>query len=156
VGGKSAFLLREKAAHAREVLASIGQGLREQYDPAPPFSGRLAELVGKIERSTNGSKADDASRWRVPPRREIYRTDVSHRVIRGKAMSPADYRRRAEELVGIADRVGDYRSRAALLAMAQSWQHLAAQAEKNLQTVVVYETPEPRQQPQANPQKKKD
>src|SRR5690349_18993674 len=91
-----------------------------------------------------------------PPRRESYRTDVSHRVIRGKAMSPADYRRRAEELVGIADRVGDYRSRAALLAMAQSWQHLAAQAEKNLQTVVVYETPEPRQQPQANPQKKND
>jgi len=71
-------------------------------------------------------------------------------------MSPADYRRRAEELVSIADRVGDYRSRAALLAMAQSWQHLAAQAEKNLQTVVVCETPEPRQQPQANPQKKKD
>jgi hypothetical protein len=156
MGGKSAFLLREKAAHAREVLASIGQGLREQYDPAPPFSGRLAELVGKIERSTNGRKADDASRGRLPPRRESYRTDVSHRVIRGKAMSPADYRRRAEELVGIADRVGDYRSRAALLAMAQSWQHLAAQAEKNLQTVVVYETPEPRQQPQANPQKKKD
>jgi hypothetical protein len=71
-------------------------------------------------------------------------------------MSPADYRRRAEELISIADRVGDYRGRAALLAMARSWQHLAAQAEKNLQTVVVYETPEPRQQPQANPQKKKD
>src|SRR5690349_18993673 len=61
MGGKSAFLLREKAAHAREVLASIGQGLREQYDPAPPFYGRLAE----IERSTNGRKADDASRGRL-------------------------------------------------------------------------------------------
>jgi hypothetical protein len=71
-------------------------------------------------------------------------------------MSPADYRRRAEELVSIADRVGDYRGRAALLAMAQSWQHLAAQAEKNLQIVLVYETPEPRQQPQADPQKKED
>jgi hypothetical protein len=31
---------------------SIGRGLREQYDPAQPFSERLARLVGKIERST--------------------------------------------------------------------------------------------------------
>jgi hypothetical protein len=120
------------------------QGLREQYDPLQPFSNRLAELVGKIERSTKERNAKDASRGRVLARRETYRTDVSHQVIRGKAMSPADYRRRAEELVSIADRVGDYRSRAALLAMAQSWQHLAAQAEKNLQTVLVYATPEPR------------
>jgi hypothetical protein len=156
MGGKSAFMSREKTARRREVLASIGQGLREKYATPHALSDRLAKLVGKIERSTNERKAGDASRGRVPPRREPSRTDVSHRVIRGKAMSPADYRRRAEELVSIADRVGDYRSRAALLAMAQSWQHLAAQAEKNLQTVVVCETPEPRQQPQANPQKKKD
>jgi hypothetical protein len=71
-------------------------------------------------------------------------------------MSPADYRRRAEELVSIADRVGDYRSRAALLAMAQSWQHLAAQAERNLRIVLAYETAEPRQRPQPSPQKKQD
>jgi hypothetical protein len=40
--------------------------------------------------------------------------------------------------------------------MAQSWQHLAAQAEKNLQTVLVHETPEPQQQPQGDPEKKND
>jgi len=47
-----------------------------------------------------------------------------------------------------------------MIAMAQSWQHLAAQAEKNLQTVLVYETSEPRrqvaqqqQQPKADPEK---
>jgi hypothetical protein len=143
MGGNSAFSLREKAARTREVLASIGQGLREQYDPLQPFSRRLAELVGKIEQSISERKAELAFRGRVSPRREPDWTDASHRVVRGKAMSPADYRRRAEELVSIADRVGDYRSRAALLAMAQSWQHLAAQAEKNLQIVLVYETPEP-------------
>jgi hypothetical protein len=60
-------------------------------------------------------------------------------------MSSVDYRRYAAELLAIADHVGDHQSRAALLAMAQRWQHLAAQAEKNLQTVLVYETPEPRQ-----------
>jgi hypothetical protein len=32
MGGKSAFLLREKAARTKEVLASIGRGLREQYE----------------------------------------------------------------------------------------------------------------------------
>ena len=155
MGGKSAFLLREKAAHTREVLASIGQGLRERYDPPQPFSERLAELVRKIEHSTNERRAEDTCRGHVSPRREPYRTDASHQVVRGKAMSPADYRRRAEELVSIADRVGDHKSRAALIAMAQSWQHLAAQAEKNLQTILVYETPEPQQErTQANPKKK--
>jgi hypothetical protein len=69
-------------------------------------------------------------------------------------MSPADYRSYAAKLLTIADGVNNHQSRAALLAMAQSWQHLAAQAEKNLQTVLVYETPEPQQQ--ANAEKKKD
>jgi hypothetical protein len=56
------------------------------------------------------------------------------------AMSSVDYRRYAAELLAIADHVGDHQSRAALLAMAQRWQHLAAQAEKNLQTVLVCES----------------
>jgi hypothetical protein len=76
-------------------------------------------------------------------------------------MSPADYRLYSAELLRIAERVGDHQSKAAMIAMAQSWQHLAAQAEKNLQTVLVYETSEPRrrqvaqqqQQPQADPEK---
>jgi hypothetical protein len=48
-----------------------------------------------------------------------------------------------------------------LLALAQSWQHLAAQAEKDLQTALVYETKEPHRQvaqqehqTRANPEKK--
>jgi hypothetical protein len=48
-------------------------------------------------------------------------------------MSPADYRSYAAELLRIADHIEDHQSKAALLTMAQSWQHLAAQAEKNLQ-----------------------
>ena len=134
MGGKSAFLLREKAAHIREVLASIGQGLREQYDPPQPFSERLAGLVGKIEHSTDEQRTENASSGHVCLRREPYSTDVSHRVVRGKAMLPVDYRCYAAELLRIAEHVGDQQSRAALIAMAQSWHHLAAQAEKNLQT----------------------
>jgi hypothetical protein len=58
MGGNSAFLLREKAARTKEVLTSIGRGLREQYDPAQPFSERLARLVVKIERSTREWKTE--------------------------------------------------------------------------------------------------
>ena len=46
-------MLREKAARTREVLAAIGRGLRERYDAPKPLSERLAELVRKIEQSTN-------------------------------------------------------------------------------------------------------
>jgi hypothetical protein len=53
MGGNSAFMSREKAARRKEVLASIGQGLREQYSAPQPPSERLAELVRKIEQSTN-------------------------------------------------------------------------------------------------------
>jgi hypothetical protein len=54
MGGKSALLLREKAARTEVVLASIGRELREQYDALqPPLSERLAELVRKIKQSTN-------------------------------------------------------------------------------------------------------
>jgi hypothetical protein len=46
--------IREKAARTKEVLASIGRGLREQYEaPLQPLSECLAELVRKIEQSTN-------------------------------------------------------------------------------------------------------
>ena len=45
---------RENAARTKEVLASIGRGLREQYAaPQPPLTERLAELVRKIEQSTH-------------------------------------------------------------------------------------------------------
>ncbi len=60
-------------------------------------------------------------------------------------MPPDDYRRYAAECLKIAENIGDPQSKAGLIAMAQSWLYLAAHAEKNLQTVLVYETPEPRQ-----------
>ena len=47
------LLLREKAARTREVLASIGQDLRQLYDAPQPLSERRAELVRKIEHSSN-------------------------------------------------------------------------------------------------------
>jgi Ribonuclease G/E len=71
-------------------------------------------------------------------------------------MSPADYRSYAAKLLTIAAGVNDHQSKAALLAMAQRWQHLAAQGEKNPQIGLVYETPEPRQQSEANLRRKKD
>lgn len=47
--------MRDKAARANEVLASIGRAVREQYAaPLQPLSKRLAELVRKIEQSTTG------------------------------------------------------------------------------------------------------
>jgi hypothetical protein len=57
---------QENAAHRAHVLASIGRRLREQYDATQPPSGRLADLVSKIERSTSGSEVADApviTRW---------------------------------------------------------------------------------------------
>ena len=52
--GKSALLLREKAARTKEVLASFERALREQYEaPLQPLSKRFAELVRKIEQSSN-------------------------------------------------------------------------------------------------------
>jgi hypothetical protein len=46
--------IREQAARTKEILASIGRGLREQYNaPQPPLTERLAELVRKIEQSSN-------------------------------------------------------------------------------------------------------
>jgi hypothetical protein len=50
-------------------------------------------------------------------------------------MSPADYRSYAAKLLTIAAGVNDHQSKAALLAMAQRWQHLAAQGEKTHRSV---------------------
>ena len=78
-------------------------------------------------------------------------------------MSPEDYRRYAAELLRIAEGVGDAQHRVALIAMAQSWLQLAVQAEKNSETILVYETPQPRrhvvqqqQQPQPDNAEKKE
>jgi hypothetical protein len=59
-------------------------------------------------------------------------------------MSPADYRCYATECLKIAESLATAKDRAGLIAMAQAWLHLAHQAEKNSETVLVYETPEPR------------
>jgi hypothetical protein len=71
------------------------------------------------------------------------------------------YRLYAAECIDLAQRSTDSQSRLALFDMAHSWRMLADQADKNSETVLVYETPEPRpriaqqqQQPQADSQKK--
>jgi hypothetical protein len=76
-------------------------------------------------------------------------------------MSPDEYRRLAAECLRIAENLGDSQSKAGLIAMAQAWLQLARQAEKNADTALVYETPEPRhhvaqQQPQADNREKKE
>jgi hypothetical protein len=56
-------------------------------------------------------------------------------------MSPQEYRSHAAACVEIAESVADTEHKSSLTAMAQLWLLLAHQAEKNLDTVVVYETP---------------
>ena len=51
-----------------------------------------------------------------------------------------DYRRHAAECLEVAATLADPQKRMAMIAMAESWRHLAMQAEKNLRTDVVYET----------------
>jgi hypothetical protein len=51
------LLSREKANRMRQLQASIGRCLREEYDAGQPLPDRLADLVRKIERSTSGSKS---------------------------------------------------------------------------------------------------
>jgi hypothetical protein len=58
--------------------------------------------------------------------------------------SPEEYRRHAAECLRIAERITDHQHRTWLIGMAQVWQDLAYQAEKNLTTDLVYETPPPR------------
>jgi hypothetical protein len=81
-------------------------------------------------------------------------------------MSVNEYRHHALECFRIAEVTADSRCRITLLNMAQSWLLLAQQAEKNLSTNLVYETP-PRfearspavaqqQQQQVQPKKKEE
>jgi hypothetical protein len=57
----------------------------------------------------------------------------------------ARYRLHAAHCVELAERISDAEGRLALLAMAKSWLALAEQAVKNSETVLVYETPMPKQ-----------
>jgi hypothetical protein len=59
----------------------------------------------------------------------------------------ARYRLDATHCVELAERISDAGDRLALLAMAKSWLALAEQAVKNSETVLVYETPMPKQTP---------
>ncbi len=76
-------------------------------------------------------------------------------------MLPGDYRRYAAECLKSAESTIESDDRARLIDTAQVWLQLARQAEKNSETVLVYETPEPRQhvvrqqqQPQTKIEKK--
>jgi hypothetical protein len=61
--------------------------------------------------------------------------------------SVARYRLHAAHCTEFALRTSDPENRIALLAMAKSWLALAEQALKNSETVLVYETPMPKQVP---------
>jgi hypothetical protein len=54
------------------------------------------------------------------------------------------YRLHAAQCVDLSHRSSDCNSKVVLLHMAQSWVILAEQAERNSETTLVYETPEPR------------
>jgi len=56
-----------------------------------------------------------------------------------------DYQRHAAECILLAEQVSDFEAKAKLLAMAQAWSRLAALAERNVHTDIVYEyAPRPR------------
>jgi len=54
------------------------------------------------------------------------------------------YRIHAGVCLWLAQRTSDRETKLTLLDMAHAWQALAEQGEKNRQTTLVYETPEPR------------
>jgi hypothetical protein len=56
--GNTALLLQEKAEHTQQIRSAIGRRLREQYDAAQPPSGRLADLVKKIEQPNQGARGE--------------------------------------------------------------------------------------------------
>jgi hypothetical protein len=56
------------------------------------------------------------------------------------------YRVHAATCIMLAQKTDDPHSKLALLDMARSWLALANQNDKNSQTTLVYETPEPRKQ----------
>ena len=65
------------------------------------------------------------------------------------------YRVQAAKCIQLAQKASDGESKLALLDMARAWIALADQNDKNSQTSLVYETPEPRQhvaQQQQQPQ----
>jgi hypothetical protein len=62
-------------------------------------------------------------------------------------MAVDEYRRNAIECLRIADETITARSRVLLIHMAEAWMRLAQQAEKNLTTDLVYETPPPHEHP---------
>ena len=73
------------------------------------------------------------------------------------------YRLRAAQCTKLAQDAADSNAKLILLDMAQAWMSLAAQADKNNQTTLVYETPEPpqhvaqqQQQPQPDDPDKKE
>jgi len=57
--------------------------------------------------------------------------------------NPDRYRQNAIDCLRLSDETHDADAKAALLDMAQSWVRLADQAQKNLRTDLVYETPPP-------------
>jgi hypothetical protein len=74
---------------------------------------------------------------------------VGYRIRAGDLMSADEvgYRLHAARCVELAERICHAKDRLALLAMAKSWLALAEQAVKNSETVLVYETPMPKQMP---------
>ncbi|MGB3744043.1 MAG: hypothetical protein WBD11_05855 [Xanthobacteraceae bacterium] len=57
----------------------------------------------------------------------------------------ARYRLHAAHCVELAEKISDAEGRLALLTMAKSWIALAEQAVKNSETILVYETPIPKE-----------
>ena len=57
--------------------------------------------------------------------------------------NPDRYRQHALDCLRLANEMNDPFGKAVLLDMAQSWVRLADQAQKNLRTDLVYETPPP-------------
>jgi len=53
------------------------------------------------------------------------------------------YRIHAANCIRLAQKAADSEGKLALLDMARAWRTLADQAEKNSETTLVYETPEP-------------
>jgi hypothetical protein len=62
-------------------------------------------------------------------------------------MAANEYRRHAIECLRLADETLNARSRILLVHMAEAWLRLVHQAEKNLATDLLYETPPARERP---------
>jgi hypothetical protein len=58
----SVLLAREKGAHRGQMLASIGRGLRDEYDTALPLPDRVSDLVRQIAQPTEESGVDADAR----------------------------------------------------------------------------------------------